>query len=106
MSAVGEKRIGRRGDQKRRWDRDNRERCRCGEPMWQADRCRECFERERDDATFARRQTIAGLFNDGASLKAIAEFMDSTVASIGVELVRMRRDGWNVPPRGPGGRAR
>lgn len=38
-----ERRVGRRADQKRRWDRENRATCRCGRKMdRQASRCAEC----------------------------------------------------------------
>jgi hypothetical protein len=51
-------------------------------------------------ATNTRRSEIRRLWLRGASAREIAEDLGSTAKSIGVEITRMRRDGWDLPYRG------
>lgn len=67
---------------------------------WDAyERCDECERESRKRARRARCQEIERLWNEGLSLREIAERLDSTVSSIGGTLTRMRDEGWNVPLR-------
>ena len=47
----------------------------------------------------ARRVEIQRLWSEGASLKTIGVALDSTSNSVGVEIARMRADGWDLPHR-------
>jgi hypothetical protein len=99
---VGEKRVGRRAKQKRRWDRDAYHPCsgNCGNLVGHnRTRCRDCWaaaEREQRDA---RRREIKRRWEAGESLRETAAALDSTPKGIGIAISQMRKDGWDVPYR-------
>jgi hypothetical protein len=99
-----EARVGRRGEQKRRWDEAARHRCACGALIWaKDDRCRTCYDAERRAARDLRRAMIADLWGRGATRRTIADAIGTTPGTIGVEVIRMRHDGWDLAKRGPFG---
>jgi hypothetical protein len=99
-----EARVGRRGEQKRRWDEAARHRCACGALIWaKDDRCRTCYDAERRAARDLRRAMIADLWGRGATRRTIAAAIGTTPGTIGVEVIRMRHDGWDLAKRGPFG---
>lgn len=69
-------------------------------------RCWSCECAARRDARDARRDQIAALYREGGTLAIIAGELDSTTGSIGVELARMRADGWDLPYRRAGWKAK
>lgn len=92
-----ERRIGRRADQKRRWDRENGGTCACGaRRKWNARQCKSCRNRDKREGRERRRRAIAEMWERGASCRQIAAAMDSTPGSINVEVQRMRADGWDL----------
>lgn len=66
-------------------------------------RCAACGKRYAADLMTqrfqARRERIADLYRQGASVRAIAAAVGSTENSIGVTIVRMRQTGWDLPYR-------
>jgi hypothetical protein len=62
-------------------------------------RCRTCALRRQSECKQERRRAIADMWARGLSIRAIAAELDSTAGSIGVEIVRMRKDGWALPHR-------
>lgn len=52
-----------------------------------------------------QRLVIVQAWNKGASLKDLAEILDSTVSSIGVKMHRMRAEGYCLPKRRGAGKA-
>jgi transposase len=68
----------------------------CGEPRGRHARvCENCYQ----EGQLTRLRTIASCWREGASLKEIAERLGSTVNSIGATMVRMRKQGWDLPYR-------
>lgn len=61
--------------------------------------CKKCQVTNENAQTKARYEAIQRLWSAGWSLKEIASKLDSTVASISVSMVRMRKEGWNLPYR-------
>jgi transposase len=61
--------------------------------------CRDCRRRLIHEARVARRGRIGEMWRAGASRRAIAAALQSTPQSIGVEIARMRGDGWDLPYR-------
>lgn len=74
----------------------------CGEPMGIGQRqdgvCAACLRVARDE----RRERIAELWEAGGTLDAIAAALGSTRTTIGCEITRMRRDGWELSYRRAG----
>jgi hypothetical protein len=101
---MSERRVGKRGEQKRRWDLENRRPCvDCGGLVYRPHaRCARCRDIARRTQREQRRIRIAALWNDGATLRGIAEALDSTPPSIGVEMAAMRKAGWALPYRRTG----
>lgn len=95
--ATSEQRVGDRAEQKRRWDRENRHMCiDCGAktgchtaPSHAEKRCWDCEQIRRRQG----RVEIARLYNEGLSIRVIAERVGTTVNSVGTNLTRARKDG-------------
>jgi hypothetical protein len=100
---VGEKRVGRHGEQKRRWDADNRHPCSedgCENLVeHRRTRCRSCYVADQHESRDVRRREIQRLWHDGETLREIAVALDTTVNSLGATMCGMRADGWDVPYR-------
>src|ERR1035441_5884475 len=100
---VGEKRVGRRGEQKRRWEADNRHPCSgdgCENLVaHHRARCWSCYFADEHEGRDVRRREIQRLWHDGETVREIAVALDSTPRSIQVALHGMRADGWDVPYR-------
>lgn len=96
-----DRRVGARAEQKRRWDREQRHPCsECGEPAWGVTgRCQGCHRRHLGQQRTNRRTEIQRLWAEGRKLREIAAAMDSTQGAIGVEITKMRADGWDLPHR-------
>ena len=94
-------RRGARGEKKRQWDQENRKVCACGRRTGdsQTERCNVCARAEKRAGRDLRRQMIAELWGEGASLKGIADALGTTPRTVGVEMARMRADGWALPYR-------
>lgn len=103
-----ERRIDKRGEQKRAWDEAHRLMCEvCGTPtgMHAASpegrhpRCAQhSFQRER---AAAKRARIVELWGQGLPVAEIAEAVGTTKGTINVEIVRMRGLGYDLPYRRP-----
>lgn len=52
----------------------------------------------------SERRRTAELWAAGLSQREIAEDLGTTVASVSVKVAQMRKAGWDLPRRGPGGR--
>lgn len=100
-------RVDQRGEQKRRADANLKHPCEsCGTLCSRRARvCRLCEQAARRAAMDERRREIQRRWLAGESLRQIGATLDSTPGSIATDLVRMRRAGWNVPQRGPRGKA-
>ena len=61
--------------------------------------CQACYDKERGEGKQARRLIIEALWNGGCPAREIAERLGTSAASIGVEVFRMRADGWDLPRR-------
>lgn len=100
VNVLGEQRVGKRAEQKRRWDRENnRGECEvCGEVTWKhRKRCREhSLQRE---AALARRNEIIRRYEVGEPLRDIADAIGTTVESLAVDLNRIRKSGYPLPYR-------
>jgi biotin operon repressor len=102
---VGEKRVGRRGEQKRRWDKENRQPCSdgCGKFVWHgATRCLDCRIAADHEKSIARRREIQRRWSSGETRKEIATALGSTKNAIGTAISSMRQEGWDVPYRHAG----
>lgn len=105
-------------ERKRRWEKAHRLPCpNCGAPMaagtMKADGspaqrvkrngrvrlCRECRRAEQRGGRSARRAEIQRLWDSGLMIREIAEELDTTSNTIGVEMARMRKDGWKLEYR-------
>ena len=96
---MSEVRLGRRAEQKRRWDNENgRDRCACGAMSW-GTRCRRCADRERREGRLAKRREIQRRWLAGEPVAAIAAALRTSPGAIGVEMARMRAEGWELPHR-------
>ena len=74
--------------------------CACGKAISPtATRCLECDFKARDADTTERRTRIVEMWAAGLSMAAIAEEIGTTANALGGELVRMRRNGWDLPLR-------
>jgi transposase len=103
-------------DQRKEFDRRDREKRResrrewnrahmhapcplCGGPMSRnkaaGDRCAKC----REIAEHARRSCIQDMWLDGHTMSEIADALGTTLESLGVTMVRMRKQGWDLPYR-------
>lgn len=93
-------RAGRRREQKARYDYKP---CpRCGSPRaYDATLCLSCANADKHTAQETRHRTIERLWREGATLREIAAALESTPASVGVSMVRMRQAGhYDLPYRG------
>lgn len=98
MSA--ETRVGKRAEQKRRWDRDNRDHCACGAIKWRKhERCRSCEDERRVGLALERRREVQRRWLEGQTLIEIASAMDTTVNALATLMVHMRQAGWDLPYR-------
>lgn len=102
-SPRGEKRVGVRAEQKRRWDEEARHPCAtvgCEKTVaYNRTRCMACraaADRERRDE---RRREIQRRWQRGESLKGIARALGTSANSIQAAIYGMRRDDWDVPYR-------
>ena len=78
-----ERRVGRRGEQKRRWDRENRARCRCGGPVTRgAGLCRICENIERAQLKARKWNEIRDLWLAGLTLVEIGERLGKAWAGV------------------------
>lgn len=96
-----EQRVGVRGAQKRRWDRENRSACvDCGVSCARdASRCATCHKLHGAARRHARWARIAALWNDGATMPSIAAAVGTTKKTLSVEMSDMRAAGWWLPYR-------
>ena len=102
---MSERRIGKRAEQKRRWDRENRSRCKCGAFMSRGrDRCLDCYQQERAESQFARWDRIAALSNEGKSLAEIAVELETKAISISHDMTLARKARWDMPDSQKSGR--
>lgn len=105
MSKIGEKRVGRRGEQKRRWDRGNRRPCStvgCENTVWATARgtqCRDCERAARRERRNVRWLEIQRRWLLGESEREIAVALGTSKSAIGRTVNAMRSDGWDVPYR-------
>jgi hypothetical protein len=91
-----EQRVGKRAEQKRRWDRENRRACVvCGALVWQSERCVPCEHQFRAEKHEALLRNIEEMWNAGRSMKAIAGSLGrrASSSSIGQEIVELRKAG-------------
>lgn len=96
-------REGKRGERKRRWDREHQKVCRCGNRMdRRASRCTDCDTAERHAQRHQRRLRIVQLWLQGSTLREIAAALDSTPNAVAREVHDMRYDGFDLPRRNPG----
>lgn len=93
--------MGVRGEHKRQADEKAKRPCpRCGTPIWaHADLCRPCWAEQQHAAVWRRRNAIQERWMAGESIRQIASAIGSTPNSVGVEMARMRADGWELPFR-------
>lgn len=96
----------------RRWKAQNRERNRARDRQYSRDirdPCPHCGQlKGRDQSQClgccettirARRSLIEGMWADGWTMREIAGALGTTRDSLSVTMVRMRRDGWDLPHR-------
>jgi hypothetical protein len=109
MSATTpEQRVGKRGEQKRRWDRENnRGECEiCGAATWKlANRCGR--HDVQHDRAWRRKREIVQRYKAGESLRQIGEAVGSTANAVQADISRWRSAGDDIPYRysvGPDGR--
>lgn len=94
---MSEQRVGKRAEQKRRWDDENRAVCvdcggLCGahrKPVRGQQRCDSCARKKRR----WKRDEAARLYNEGLAIREIAERLNTTTGSAGVILTHARREG-------------
>lgn len=92
--------MGVRAEQKRRWDRENKQRCDCGRLKWRGEaRCQRCAHERKRAARDGRYRRIEVMWNDGASLNEIASALHTTRGTISFHMAVMRREGWKLPYR-------
>lgn len=98
---MNERRIGKRGEQKRRWEVANRGQCACGSRCARGlSRCQVCTRRAKREARDQRWREIQRLWGEGLTLEELARATGySSVASMGATMKRMREDGWELPYR-------
>lgn len=95
-----EARTGVRGEQKRRWDRENMLSCACGNLIWRHnERCWECETRRRYESRAVRESDIQALWLAGLSLREIAARLGTTEGTISATMGRMRKAGVDLPYR-------
>ena len=100
---IGEKRVGRRAEQKRRWDREAKHPCEtagCKNLVgFKSTRCQDCRTAAEHKARDLRFGEIQRRWLLGESLREIAGALNSTVGSVEKSIFMMRRCGWHVPYR-------
>lgn len=104
MSTTPEERVGLRGEQKRRWDREHgRGTCKtCGAKTWKKrERCNTCFSAEITARKEERWREIQRLWNQGLTLIEIGRALGMSNKHVGVDIYYMRQEGWDVPYRHP-----
>lgn len=92
----GEKRVGRRAEQKRRWDRENRRRCvDCGGLTGGRThaRCRPCHDQLLAHQAALSIDAFRDLWNEGVLMRAIAERLGTTLNSVRWQSGELRRLG-------------
>ncbi|MDE2103219.1 MAG: helix-turn-helix domain-containing protein [Patescibacteria group bacterium] len=104
-SGQGERRIGKRAEQKRRWDHENRHVCGCGRPMKRgASMCVTC----REEYTRERHAEIVAMRAEGMRNAEIAAELGTTMYAVATIICRLRKRGIEVAPaklgRPPGAR--
>jgi hypothetical protein len=101
MSATTpEQRVGKRAEQKRRWDRENnRGECGiCGAVTW--NRKTRCGKHDvQHERAWRFRKAIQDRYLAGMPVAQIAAELGKGQTHVEVEMVRMRRDGWDLPYR-------
>lgn len=73
----------------------------CGAQTWRRGHDRCFLHSAARDRRWRRRRAIVSMWADGLKLREIAEALDTTLEVVGVEMVSMRRDGWDLPYRRP-----
>lgn len=99
---TGDRRVGARAEQKRRWDREHTHvPCpACGAPMTRNSTvCKGCWTGPRAEARERRWARIESLWAAGLSMTRIAEDMGYSRGHLGGEMATMRAAGRNVPHR-------
>src|SRR5213596_2235281 len=97
-----DRRIGKRGEQKRRWDNENLHSrlCPCGARIWnKAERCRPCTDKAKREARDVRYREIESRWLAGESLRQIGAAVGMHSKTVGFHITTMRQEGWNVPYR-------
>lgn len=93
----GNRRVGARAEVKRRWDREHRPLCECGQPMGRgAERCCDC---QRADKA-AYRRLVEDMWAEGMTARQIAGALGWKCANPNQYIVVLRnRQGYNLPHR-------
>jgi hypothetical protein len=104
MSATTpEQRVGKRAEQKRRWDREkNRGECAiCGAVTWQ--RKTRCGRHDvQHDRAWLRKREIIRRYEAGEPLRDIAVAIGTTRDALSTDLDRIRKSGYPLPYRNKG----
>jgi hypothetical protein len=95
-----EQRVGKRAEQKRRWDRENTARlydqCSCGaQKLKRSEACQACSERQAASV----RQGIVEMWAAGMTWGEIGRELGWTKNHLSAEIGRMRRMGYDLPHR-------
>lgn len=91
-----DRRTGARAEQKRRWDRENRPRCGCGQPMApRSAMCSDCDQAARA----AYRRMIEEMWAEGMTSRQIATALGWTMPHPGPHISTLRARGYNLPHR-------
>lgn len=98
---MSERRIGRRGEQKRRWDREHANDGVCSQCSGNMSRghnggtCRRCTSEGREHNLIA----LEAMWADGLSLREIGAHFGWTLNHVSAEMGRARREGRDLPHR-------
>jgi hypothetical protein len=96
------RRVGRRGEAKRRWDREKKVSCPtgCGNMMnRRSTLCVSCARAAAAARRHERSVRICQMWSEGMTLRAIADALGWTVNQLGSEMHRMRAAGYDLPLR-------
>lgn len=95
-----ESRVGARGEQKRRWDRENLLTCACGRSMTrQAQRCTACDRAAKAASRDERCRRIEAWWAEGVSMLAISARLGWAKNTLAGEMDWMRHHGYSLPHR-------
>lgn len=90
------RRNGARAEHKRRWDRENRPLCECGQPMRRGSS--QCIECKRAADAWLRRQ-VEEMWAEGMTGRQIADALGWKSKNPAQHICALRRDGYNLPHR-------